>query len=169
MSNSLLSYGLQPDKVAALGILRARILEWVAIPFSRESYQPRDQTHIFHISCLGGQVLYHLNYLGSPYRALSLWYFVTASQTGQDTLYIALFHECRINNFQNILNRLSLNHPLSIFPLLPPKSEEKKHIANVQMDQVYIWIYFMCKHHIIYIYYHMIILTIVKHNISIAI
>ena len=26
------------------GLLRARILEWVAIPFSRESSQPRDQT-----------------------------------------------------------------------------------------------------------------------------
>ena len=26
------------------GILQARILEWVAIPFSRGSFQPRDQT-----------------------------------------------------------------------------------------------------------------------------
>ena len=26
------------------GILQARILEWVAFPFSRESSQPRDQT-----------------------------------------------------------------------------------------------------------------------------
>ena len=30
------------------GILQARILEWVAIPFSRESSQPRDQTQISH-------------------------------------------------------------------------------------------------------------------------
>jgi len=28
------------------GILQARILEWVAIPISRESYQPRDQTQV---------------------------------------------------------------------------------------------------------------------------
>ena len=28
------------------GILQARILEWVAFPFSRESSQPRDQTHV---------------------------------------------------------------------------------------------------------------------------
>ena len=26
------------------GILQARILEWVAVPFSRESSQPRDRT-----------------------------------------------------------------------------------------------------------------------------
>ena len=100
MSNSLLSYGLYPDRFAVHGILQARILEWVAVPFSRESYQPRDQTHIFHISCLGGWVLYHLNYLGSPYRALSLLCSVTTAQTGQDTLYIALFQECRINHFK---------------------------------------------------------------------
>ena len=29
------------------GILQARILKWVAMPFSRGSFQPRDQTHIF--------------------------------------------------------------------------------------------------------------------------
>ena len=30
------------------GILQARILEWVAIPFSRGSSQPRDQTQVSH-------------------------------------------------------------------------------------------------------------------------
>ena len=38
------------------GILLARILEWVAICFSRGSSQPRDQTRI---SCIGRQILYH--------------------------------------------------------------------------------------------------------------
>ena len=33
------------------GILQARILEWVAISFSRESSQPRDQTQV---SCIAG-------------------------------------------------------------------------------------------------------------------
>ena len=32
------------------GILKARILEWVAIPFSRGSFRPRDQTQVFHIA-----------------------------------------------------------------------------------------------------------------------
>ena len=31
-------------------ILRARILEWVAFPFSRGSSQPRDQTQVSHIA-----------------------------------------------------------------------------------------------------------------------
>ena len=45
------------------GILQARILEWVAVPFSRGSSQPRDWAHV---SCIGKQILYHLNHLGSP-------------------------------------------------------------------------------------------------------
>ena len=32
------------------GILEARILEWVAFPFSRGSFQPRDQTQVSHIA-----------------------------------------------------------------------------------------------------------------------
>ena len=39
-------------------ILQAKILEWVAMPSSRESSQPRDQTES-HVSCIGKQVLYH--------------------------------------------------------------------------------------------------------------
>ena len=34
------------------GILQARILEWVAIPFSRGSSQPRDRTQV---SCIAGE------------------------------------------------------------------------------------------------------------------
>ena len=41
------------------GIFQARILEWVAISFSRGSSQPRDRTHVFCISCIGRQILYH--------------------------------------------------------------------------------------------------------------
>ena len=41
------------------GILQARILEWVAISSSRGSSQPRDQTHIYCVFCIGRWVLYH--------------------------------------------------------------------------------------------------------------
>ena len=41
------------------GILQARILEWVAISSSRGSSQPRDQTYISYVSCIGRGVLYH--------------------------------------------------------------------------------------------------------------
>ena len=41
------------------GILQARILEWVAMPSSRRSSPPRDQTQVTYISCIGKWVLYH--------------------------------------------------------------------------------------------------------------
>ena len=48
------------------GIFQARILEWVAMPSSRRSSQPKDQTQISYVSCIGRQVLYHYCHLGSP-------------------------------------------------------------------------------------------------------
>ena len=40
------------------GILQARILEWVAIPFSRASSRPSEGTCISNVSCIGRLVLY---------------------------------------------------------------------------------------------------------------
>ena len=41
------------------GILQARIVEWVAISFSRESSQPRDRTQV---SCIAGRFFNCLSY-----------------------------------------------------------------------------------------------------------
>jgi len=41
------------------GISQARILEWVAIFYSRGSSWPRDQTQVSYVSCIGRQILYH--------------------------------------------------------------------------------------------------------------
>ena len=43
----------------SMGVLQARILEWVATPSSRGSRQLRDWTHVSYVSCTGRQVLYH--------------------------------------------------------------------------------------------------------------
>ena len=59
MSDSLQPRGLQPTRLlhpwnspgsSIHGILQARVLEWVAISFSRGSSQPRDWTWISHIA-----------------------------------------------------------------------------------------------------------------------
>ena len=42
------------------GILQARILEWVAISYTRGSYQSRDRTCISCVSCFGRWILYRL-------------------------------------------------------------------------------------------------------------
>ena len=43
----------------SMGILQARLLEWVAMPSSRGSSQPRDQISISFVPCIGRWVLYH--------------------------------------------------------------------------------------------------------------
>ena len=40
-------------------IFQARILEWVAISYSRGSFQLRDRTCVSWVSCIGRQILYH--------------------------------------------------------------------------------------------------------------
>ena len=45
-----------PPGSSVLGIFQARILEWVAISYSRGSSQPRNPTLV---SCLRGHILYH--------------------------------------------------------------------------------------------------------------
>ena len=41
------------------GILQARIVEWVAMPSSKGSSQPRDRTWVSYVSCIRRWVLYH--------------------------------------------------------------------------------------------------------------
>ena len=49
VSDSLRPVDCSPPSSSVHGILQARILEWVAISFSRGSSQPRDQTQVSHI------------------------------------------------------------------------------------------------------------------------
>ena len=42
-----------PEAPLSMGVLQARILEWVAIPSSRSSSQPKDRTRISFVSCIG--------------------------------------------------------------------------------------------------------------------
>ena len=55
-------HGLYPSRLLcplSMEILQARILKWVAMPFFKESSQPRDRTRVSYVSCTGWQVLYH--------------------------------------------------------------------------------------------------------------
>ena len=51
------------------GILQARVLEWVAISFTRGSSWPRDRTQV---SCIVSKTLYRLSHQGSIYDMKSL-------------------------------------------------------------------------------------------------
>ena len=58
-----------PPGSSVHGILQAKILEWVAMPFSRGSSQPRDRTQV---SCFGRWVPYRLSHQGRPPSVLTL-------------------------------------------------------------------------------------------------
>ena len=63
VSNSLWPHGLWLPGSSVHGILQARILQWVAIPFSGGSTQPRDRTQrLPHCK----QILYPLSHQGNP-------------------------------------------------------------------------------------------------------
>ena len=63
VSCSVMSDSLQPHVAHQIhGILQARILEWVAIPFTRGSFQLMDQTWVSHAV---GRFFYHLGHQGS--------------------------------------------------------------------------------------------------------
>ena len=75
LSQCLLSYSVESDSCDPMdcnppgssvhGISQARMLEWVAIPFSRGSSQPRDWTHVSCVSCISRQIILPLSHLGS--------------------------------------------------------------------------------------------------------
>ena len=81
MSDSLRPHGLEPARLLCPPNLQARILEWVAISFSKGSFRPRDRTHVSCMSCIGRWVLYQLSHQWRPmmYACLlsRVWVVVT--------------------------------------------------------------------------------------------
>jgi len=55
-----------PPSSSVYGILQARILEWVSMPSSRGPFQPRGQTYVSYVCCVGKQVLYQQCHQWTP-------------------------------------------------------------------------------------------------------
>ena len=60
VSDSVTPMDCSPPGSSVCGILQARILDWVAIPFSRRSSWPRDWIRVSYVFCMGRRVLYRL-------------------------------------------------------------------------------------------------------------
>ena len=80
-----------PPVSSVHGILQARILEWVAMPSSRGSSQPRDRTRISDISCISRWVLYH--FISAMWEAHRFLFY---------QLNPGMFLSCFQNNFQRV-------------------------------------------------------------------
>jgi len=102
------------------GILQARILEWVAMPSSRGSPQPRDQTRISHSSCTADNSSLPRQWGGQSVQLLSsVWLFATPWTA-------ACQASLSITNSQSLLKLMSIesvmpsNHLILCHPLLLP-------------------------------------------------
>ena len=76
-----------------MGILQARVLDWVAMPRSRGSSGPRDQTRVSYISCSGRQVLYHQLplHVGLPFAQVGF------QNSHCLIVFIASYHQCALS------------------------------------------------------------------------
>ena len=103
------------------GISQARILEWVAISFSRESSQHRGQIHIF---CIGRQILYHWATKEAQPGSLSSVHLLSPGQLFAtldcSTPGYPVYHQ-----LPQLLKHefvMPSNHPILCHPLLLPLS-----------------------------------------------
>jgi len=81
MFNSLWPHGLSPPDSSVLGIFQAKTLEWVAISYCRRFSQPRDQTRITYISCIGRRILYHCSTRRKDSHQTVNWYFLFSPES----------------------------------------------------------------------------------------
>mgnify|MGYP007134378474 CR=1 FL=1 len=67
---------------SAHGILQARILEWVAVPFSRDL--PNSEIEpVSHVSGIGRPVLYHQRHRGSPISIVVTPIYIPTNTVGE--------------------------------------------------------------------------------------
>ena len=83
-----------PPGSSVHGILQAGMLEWVAIPSSREPSRPGDQTHVSCISCTAGRFFYRGAHHGHDYHLRS-WFTFRALQTLSFSVPLFLLVEMR--------------------------------------------------------------------------
>ena len=74
MSDSLWFHGLWPKGSSVHGLLQARILEWVALSFSKGSFRPRDRTRVSHIvgRCFN---VWATRESGNEYERIFIYYY----------------------------------------------------------------------------------------------
>ena len=111
-----------PPGSSVHGILQARILEWIAMSFSRGFSWPRDQTHI---SCIGRRALFTTE---PPEKAHSVLFWMLKT-TASHSIIIGV---CNLVSLNEATNSLYSNIPftwaqVSCFKNMPLMSKSKHH------------------------------------------
>ena len=110
------------------GIRQARILERVFIPFSRESFQPRDQTLVSHVAG----------------RFFTVWATIEKARDFQKNIYFCLIsmqkHLCGSQQTGKFLKRWEYQTTLSIFWETGPGCRSRSNrMGHGTMELVQIW------------------------------
>ena len=92
------------------GIFQARVLEWVAISFSRGSSQPRDLTRVSHIV---GRRFYCLTYQGSTYFMVTEYICICICMCVYIHTYICVLWEISSNLFT--MFKLHPTYPMVLY------------------------------------------------------
>ena len=95
-----------PPGSSGHGILQGRILEWVAMPSSRGSAQPRDQTLVSGISCIGRWCSLPLHHLRNPVKCLLHIIFSKLQKQLLNILYVSTSKH-QLQSAQGLLSVLS--------------------------------------------------------------
>ena len=104
-----------PPGSSVHGILQARILECVALASSRGSSQPRDQTHISYVSCIGRRVFffYHWCHLGSQLKLVIVYVFSSSGLNRKNTVSTSREKNCIKERWTLLIEILMTGHTLA--------------------------------------------------------
>ena len=134
MSDSVWPFGRSLPGSSIHGILQARILEWLAMPFSRGSFCPRDWTQVSHVSCTARQIWYLTT--GTTWEAhlllgtLSDIKYSIINYSHQTVYYIPWLTYFLTGNFQI----LTLFHSLWVY--------HWHHLFQAPICFLYLWVWF---------------------------
>ena len=121
-----------PPGSSVHGIFLAIILEWVAMPSSRWSFQLSDRTYISHLACIGRRVLYHLS--KTAWEALAYW------EKSKGYLHLSL-----TQNFQwpLLLTKIKPKYLIMAWKTLLPPTQPLTHcfspIKSVLATPAHLW------------------------------
>ena len=85
MSSSLRPHDCSPPGSSVHGIFHGRLLEWVAMPFSRGSSRPRSPTHASCRSSIAGGC-FTTEPLGRP--KFHIWYYIVSGAQQNDSIFL---------------------------------------------------------------------------------
>ena len=106
-SDSLRPLDCKPSGSSVHGVSQARILERIAISFSRGSCRPRDQIHIFYVSCTPGRFFACWAILHATVERQQKIPYITKTQCSQIRINIFFKHVYSMILF-SLLNHLAL-------------------------------------------------------------